>query len=148
MAHTLRHFCSFSSIGTDTRCCSTPCRFVLGITLVCENRRNRPMYLRCYCPPVLGGHCDTVAMHCICETWLHSLCNLQVNLRYAHWHKFCDDGNFSSPKECRKAFGGTPEGVIVWADRRVCPYTLVKLCTLHSPHIPIKKPRKPDGLRG
>ena len=27
MAHTLRHFCSFSSIGTDTRCCSTPCRF-------------------------------------------------------------------------------------------------------------------------
>ena len=37
MAHTLRHFCSFSSIGTDTRCCSTPCRFVLGITLVCEN---------------------------------------------------------------------------------------------------------------
>ena len=62
MAHTLRHFCSFSSIGTDTRCCSTPCRFVLGITLVCENCRNRPMYLRCYCPPVLGGHCDTVAM--------------------------------------------------------------------------------------
>ena len=27
MAHTLKHFCSFSSIGTDTRCCSTPCRF-------------------------------------------------------------------------------------------------------------------------
>ena len=27
MAHTLRHFCSNSSIGTDTRCCSTPCRF-------------------------------------------------------------------------------------------------------------------------
>ena len=26
------------------------------------------------------------------ELWLHSLCNLQVNLRYAHWHKFCDDG--------------------------------------------------------
>ena len=28
MAHTLRHFCSNSSIGTDTRCCSTPCRFI------------------------------------------------------------------------------------------------------------------------
>ena len=27
MAHTLRHFCSFSSIETDTHCCSTPCRF-------------------------------------------------------------------------------------------------------------------------
>ena len=27
MAHTLKHFCSFSSIETDTRCCSTPCRF-------------------------------------------------------------------------------------------------------------------------
>ena len=27
MAHTLKHFCSFSSIGTDTSCCSTPCRF-------------------------------------------------------------------------------------------------------------------------
>ena len=26
-----------SSIETDTRCCSTPCRFILGITLVCEN---------------------------------------------------------------------------------------------------------------
>ena len=67
--------------------------FIFEITLVCE----------IYCPPVLGGHCETVAMHCICETWLHSLCNLQVNLRYAHWHKFCDDGSFSSPKECRKA---------------------------------------------
>ena len=44
MAHTLKHFCSYSSIGTDTCCCSTPCRFVLGITLVRE----------IYYPHVLG----------------------------------------------------------------------------------------------
>ena len=37
MAHTLRHFCSNSSIGTDTRCCSTPCRFCLKITLIRAN---------------------------------------------------------------------------------------------------------------
>ena len=33
MAHTLRHFCSNSSIGTYTRCCSTPCRFYLKLPL-------------------------------------------------------------------------------------------------------------------
>ena len=32
MAHTLRHFCSYSSIGTDTRCCSNGAGFVFNIT--------------------------------------------------------------------------------------------------------------------
>ena len=32
MAHTLRHFCSYSSIGTDTRCCSNGAGFLFDIT--------------------------------------------------------------------------------------------------------------------
>ena len=32
MAHTLRHFCSCSSIGTDTRCCSNGAGFLFDIT--------------------------------------------------------------------------------------------------------------------
>ena len=32
MAHTLRHFCSYSSIGTDTRCCSNGAGFIFDIT--------------------------------------------------------------------------------------------------------------------
>ena len=32
MAHTLRHFCSYSSIGTDTRCCSNGAGFLFNIT--------------------------------------------------------------------------------------------------------------------
>ena len=32
MAHTLRHFCSNSSIGTDTRCCSNGAGFLFNIT--------------------------------------------------------------------------------------------------------------------
>ena len=34
MAHTLRHFCSYSSIGTDTRCCSNGAGFLFDITIV------------------------------------------------------------------------------------------------------------------
>ena len=32
MAHTLKHFCSYSSIGTDTRCCSNGAGFLFNIT--------------------------------------------------------------------------------------------------------------------
>ena len=32
MAHTLRHFCSYSSIGTDTRCCPNGAGFLFDIT--------------------------------------------------------------------------------------------------------------------
>ena len=32
MAHTLRHFCSYSSIGTDTHCCSNGAGFLFDIT--------------------------------------------------------------------------------------------------------------------
>ena len=32
MAHTLRHICSYSSIGTDTRCCSNGAGFLFDIT--------------------------------------------------------------------------------------------------------------------
>ena len=58
MAHTLRHFCSFSSIGTDTRCCSTPCRFCFE-SYTC---------MRCYCPPVLGWtrHCSNAGGGIVC----------------------------------------------------------------------------------
>ena len=34
MAHTLRHFCSYSSIGTDTRCCSNGAGFLFDITFI------------------------------------------------------------------------------------------------------------------
>ena len=34
MAHTLRHFCSYSSIGTDTRCRSNGAGFLFDITIV------------------------------------------------------------------------------------------------------------------
>ena len=34
MAHTLRHFCSCSSIGTDTRCCSNGAGFVFRLPFV------------------------------------------------------------------------------------------------------------------
>ena len=34
MAHTLKHFCSYSSIGTDTRCCSNGAGFLFDITIV------------------------------------------------------------------------------------------------------------------
>ena len=43
MAHTLRHFCSFSSIGTDTRCCSTPCRFYFE-NYTCMRECTIPMF--------------------------------------------------------------------------------------------------------
>ena len=33
MAYTLKHFCSYSSIGTDTRCCSNGAGFLLTLLL-------------------------------------------------------------------------------------------------------------------
>jgi hypothetical protein len=70
MAHTLRHFCSYSSIGTDTRCCSNGAGFLFNITFcrwlsrwgwVCPcNRVTRPKiclhYLIKILVSFLAGH--------------------------------------------------------------------------------------------
>ena len=60
--HRSNIICPISDACTAVRCYLDGAGFVLGITFCMRECRGRPMYLRCYCPPVLGGRATRATM--------------------------------------------------------------------------------------
>ena len=97
------------------------------------------------------GHC-VISNVCFMRNSAALVYNLQASLHCTRWHELCDDGNFSSPKECRALRGLAGGGRCLFLSYSNKPYYVMRtppssIANRAWIHLPLKGRNFKESLR-